>query len=85
MIDSSLVSEQELRWKCRRGMLELDLLLNRFVDNCYHELGFAESDKLVQLLDYPDQVLHDLLVTQLPPSDPSMVELIDKIRNSLSR
>lgn len=73
------VSEQELRWKCRRGMLELDLLLNRFIDNHFQTLDESQLEVLIRLLDYPDQVLHDLLIAGLPSSDREVSQLIGQI------
>lgn len=46
-----------LRWKCRRGMLELDVLLERFVDHGYQALTEAEQQQFHALLDLPDPVL----------------------------
>lgn len=60
-------------------MLELDLLLNRFVDACYAKLSEQQLQTLLQLLDYPDQVLHDLLVTRSPSSDAAISQLIDEV------
>ncbi|MDH5359417.1 MAG: succinate dehydrogenase assembly factor 2, partial [Gammaproteobacteria bacterium] len=45
-----------LKWQCRRGMLELDLMLESFVDKVWP--GLSEQQKLTfdTLLDYPDQL-----------------------------
>lgn len=53
-----------LRWQCRRGMLELDLLLLPFFDK--HYLSLSRSDQAIfeQLLSYPDQDLYRMLVKQ---------------------
>ena len=46
-----------LKWKCRRGLLELDLLLERFLQR--HASGMSDNDLVLfgELLDYAD---HDL-------------------------
>ena len=77
------VSLQELRWKCRRGMLELDILLNTFINNRYEQLSSAQLQHLLELLDYPDQVLQDLLVTGRPASDPDIASIVDSIRQAM--
>lgn len=53
------VQQRRLAWKCRRGMLELDMLFNNFLILGYNELG--ESEKLVfdHLLDENDQQLYE--------------------------
>ena len=57
----------ELRWQCRRGMLELDLLLNGFLDERYNQLSDDEKAQFKSLLDYPDQTLFDLLMAETDP------------------
>ncbi len=51
-----------LHWKCRRGMLELDLLLRGFLDSGYGELDEAGKAEFEALLELPDQELFELLL-----------------------
>lgn len=53
-IDSA---QRRLRWQCRRGLLELDWLLERFLDRDYPTLSAAERQAFEQLLSYPDPQL----------------------------
>ncbi len=76
------ISKAELRWKCRRGMLELDLLLNRFLDKHYDSFDTETESSLISLLDYPDQVLHDLLVSGATPTDNDIARLVARIRQA---
>jgi len=71
-----------LRWHCRRGMLELDLLLNTFLDKEYASLTIQQSELFVTLLDYPDQVLFDLLMDKMQASDNGIAKLIERIRKA---
>ena len=41
---------ERLRWQCRRGMLELDLLLNRFLESAYADLSVQQRTDFVRLL-----------------------------------
>ncbi len=41
---------RRVRWRCRRGLLELDLILRRFVDECYPVLTEAEQSGFQELL-----------------------------------
>ena len=47
-----------LKWKCRRGLLELDLVLNNFVEKHLHD---AELDALNDLLELEDNDLWDIV------------------------
>ena len=65
-----------LRWRCRRGMLENDLLLTRFLDARGTALTEAEVTQLDALLDLPDNDLWDLLAGRAAPADPALAPLV---------
>lgn len=69
-----------LRWQCRRGMLELDLLLDRFMDVGFPRLDTAERALFTRFLEYPDPVLHDWLMGHAVPADPRLGALVQSIR-----
>ncbi|MDH5360526.1 MAG: succinate dehydrogenase assembly factor 2 [Gammaproteobacteria bacterium] len=71
-----------LKWQCRRGMLELDLMLDSFVDKVWP--GLSEQQKLTfdTLLDYPDQLLFDYLLGDAVPTDGEMMHVITQIRQA---
>ena len=75
--------ESDLRWQCRRGMLELDLLLNGFLDERYHQLSVEEKNQFKNLLDYPDQTLFDLLMGNMQSSDNNVMLLVTKVNEKL--
>jgi antitoxin CptB len=58
------IERRRLRWRARRGMLENDLLITRFLDRHEAELGMAEVRALDHLLELPDQELFDLLLSR---------------------
>jgi succinate dehydrogenase flavin-adding protein (antitoxin of CptAB toxin-antitoxin module) len=60
------ISYNQLRYKARRGMLELDLILAVVLERVYPMLTEAERAVLFDILDYPDPVLMDCLVHRLP-------------------
>ncbi len=70
------------RWQCRRGMLELDLLLNNFVDKKVATLTQQEKESFELLLSYPDQTLLDLLLGNSVSSDPSISALVLQIQST---
>jgi antitoxin CptB len=69
-----------LRWHCRRGMLELDLLLAGFLDAQYPDLAPDQQRLFARLLDYPDQVLSDWLSGSSVPGDGPTRALVALIR-----
>lgn len=75
--------DSALRWRCRRGMLELDILFNQFLDSQYVTTSDAEKNTLDQLLDYPDQLLFDLFLGHQTSSDHYVSQLIQRIRQSV--
>jgi len=78
------ISEAQLRWRCRRGMLELDLLLTTFVKMEYNSLSNEEFALFSILLDYQDQALFDLLLEKEPSPDAAMTALVARIRQASS-
>jgi len=45
---------ERLRWQCRRGMLELDIVLQRFLNNSYQHLNDREKHTFSKLLEEAD-------------------------------
>ena len=70
------------RWQCRRGMLELDLLLNNFVDKKVDVLTQQQKKTFELLLSYPDQTLLDLLLGNAVSSDPSIAIIVQQIQST---
>lgn len=71
-----------LRWNCRRGMLELDILLANFLQTQFEKLSVHDQDLFEELLRCEDQDLYVWLVVKEPPADPRFVALLEKIRGS---
>jgi len=51
-----------LKWRCRRGLLENDLLIERFFARHGNELTQRMGQTLTRLMDLPDNELLDLLL-----------------------
>jgi antitoxin CptB len=71
-----------LRWRCRRGMLENDLVLTRFLDARGATLNDAEAEALTQLLDLSDNELWELISGRADLADPSLQALVNALRAS---
>jgi antitoxin CptB len=70
----------ELKWRCRRGMLELDILLNSYLDKNYSTMSQQQGDLFGEVLEYPDQVLFDLLLGNMQSSDARVNRLVSEIQ-----
>jgi antitoxin CptB len=73
---------RRLRWSCRRGMLELDLLLGTFLTHGFRNLDARGQATFERLLDYPDTTLLQLLMGQMQSSDRDVAHVVEQIRNS---
>ena len=77
-----VTSIDRLRWRCRRGMRELDIVLERFLDLRYHQLAEADQLRFAELLDQADQDIMAWLLGTSQPGDPGCLKLIDEIRST---
>ncbi|MBL7002878.1 MAG: succinate dehydrogenase assembly factor 2 [Gammaproteobacteria bacterium] len=83
MSDFKEVPESELKWRCRRGMLELDLFLSRFVgsEKGLAQLSNKEKVEFYQLLDFPDQELYEILIGKTYAIDREINDIAEKIQS----
>jgi antitoxin CptB len=60
----------QLRWRCRRGMQELDVLLGRWIGERYEAASSEQRAAFVHFLDLPDPDLaRYLLGREDPPAE----------------
>lgn len=71
---------QRLHWRCRRGMLELDLLLQGFLEQGHGRLSPEELTAFERLLQLSDQELFDCLITGQRPRDKVLDHVVERIR-----
>src|SRR5687767_13352922 len=82
MTGSAQLSARErdrIRWRCRRGMLELDLVLTGFLDAHLDHLDDTQLDAFNGLLMRPDPELLDLVMGRCEgrnPNERSVLALI---------
>lgn len=74
--------KRRLRWQCRRGMRELDLMLLDFVECHYDQLSPADQARFEQLLQNQDQLLLAWLMGHQQPAEPQLAGLIAKVRGT---
>ncbi|WP_323119809.1 FAD assembly factor SdhE [Burkholderia alba] len=75
-----------LRWRARRGLLENDLIFERFFSRHEHDLTDADVGALSRLLDLSDNDLMDLLLARKEPegdlAGPEISRLLEMLRNA---
>jgi antitoxin CptB len=69
-------SRDRVRWKCRRGLLELDLVLDRFVPTLKDE----EAGGFAALLELPDNDLWDIVAGRSDAYDPGLNDIVARLR-----
>ena len=86
-MDDALLDERglsKLRWRCRRGLLENDLLIERFFDRYASRLTVGQANALGELMDLADNDLLDLLLRRRDPSGeldrPDVREVLEMLR-----
>jgi antitoxin CptB len=78
MDDSEL---KRLKWRCRRGLLENELVLERFLELYGAQLTQKQAEAFGRLLDYGDKELWDLVVQRSEPGDLDLVEVVELLRS----
>ena len=75
-----------LRWRARRGLLENDLILTRFLDSHEDNLSDEEVDAFTRLMDLSDNVLMDLIMARKEPESdidlPHVRLLLKRLQNA---
>lgn len=71
-----------LRWRCRRGTRELDLLLSGFMEGGCVSLKLQQLVVFERLLDYPDDELLDLLMRRKVAGDKGLADVIARIQGA---
>ena len=71
---------ERLRWRSRRGLLELDIVLGRFWDATGGALQDADATRLATLLLMPDNDLLDLVMGRTDCPDPALQPLLQRLK-----
>ena len=84
-IDERALSK--LRWRCRRGLLENDLLIARFFEQHAATLTVGQAAALSELMELPDNDLLDLLLRRRQPDGEldryDVTEVLEQLRPQL--
>jgi len=72
-----IIIDSKLKWQCRRGLLELDIILLSFLDNVYPKLSPKLQAQFGQLIAYTDPELLVWLVQRVPVPCIELQEIAD--------
>ena len=70
----------KLSWRCRRGMRELDVLLERYLKARFPSATTTEKQAFARLLELQDPVILGYLLKQEIPPDPALADVVNEIR-----
>jgi succinate dehydrogenase flavin-adding protein (antitoxin of CptAB toxin-antitoxin module) len=74
---------ERLRWRCvRRGLLEVDIALSRFLEESFDRLSEDEQQAFAELADYEDLELWHLISGQAECEDPRLAPILAMLRKS---
>jgi antitoxin CptB len=68
------IERERLKWKCRRGLLELDIVLDRYLR------AGEPHPSLPELLDLPDNDLWDIVVGRSENYQPHLQDVVARLR-----
>ena len=74
-----MAEHDRIRWRCRRGLLELDLVLERFLARRFDGLDGELRSRFDELLDEPDNDLLDLALGRIEPA-PRYRAIVEMLR-----
>ncbi len=69
----------KIRWKCRRGMLELDMILLKFFDEKFLKLPTLLQRQFSNFLNEPDPVLFNWFLAHMIPEDKEHADMVNLI------
>ncbi len=81
--DMMMNTSPNIRWECRRGMLELDVLFQRVLDRHYADFSSVQKNLFSQLLRQDDPTLYDWLGAEIPCTDVTLQPIIHLLKQKL--
>lgn len=73
-------NKSSLLWRCRRGIREMDLLLQGFIKKHYDQLTPEQQSAFAQLLEQTDMDIMDWIMQRCEPPDPAFKPIIKMLR-----
>jgi antitoxin CptB len=73
----------KLRWRCRRGLLENDLFIERFFNRHATDMTVGQARGMYMLMDLSDNDLMDLLMKRKPLESEMATEEVSEVLSML--
>lgn len=74
-----------LVWASRRGMLELDLILQPFIENVYNNLDDIDQQLFDLLLEEQDQDLFNWFLKKQDPDNENLLRIVNIVREKSNK
>jgi len=81
-VEDPSITLRRLRWRCRRGMRELDVVLQQYLEARYSFAPAAEQGAFEALLELQDPQLFAYLMRRDSPTDPELVNVIARLTDA---
>jgi antitoxin CptB len=76
-----MLSAGQLRWRCRRGVRELDVVFDDFLRSEYSKLNNSERSGFEALLEVQDPIIMDWLFGKSKPDDKNILNIIKRLQS----
>ena len=70
---------KRLRWRCRRGMRELDLILESYLEQHTHDMSDSELRVFERFLDSSDMDLYEWVTGRSRPADTAFAAIVAQL------
>ena len=74
--------KSRLLWQCRRGIKEMDIIFQDFINHSYDQLTDDEKNAFSRLLDEQDLDILNWIMGKDKPYDNELVNIVNIIRES---
>ncbi|NVJ51205.1 MAG: succinate dehydrogenase assembly factor 2 [Gammaproteobacteria bacterium] len=81
---STPIDTRKVRYQCRRGLLELDVILQPFADRYLTQLNASQLDNFIALLECPDPDIYNWLMGQYPADTDALRAIVAYIREKMN-
>lgn len=81
---SEVLSAGKIRWRCRRGVRELDVLLTRFLDQTYDSLSNSQKIAFCKLLEVQDPIIMDWIFARSSSDEKDVQEIVKQLAANLT-
>jgi antitoxin CptB len=81
-IEDAATRKRRLGWRCRRGMRELDVVLQRYLEARYSDAPVTEQAAFEALLELQDPQLFAYLTGRDSPTDLELVNVVARLTHA---